>query len=367
MYLPDPRRYPRVNPQNPVIRALMAYLTAPDAATAADKRCALVEQLTSLLAAADHYALNGALTQAPSQEAYKALWQVLREVVEQPPPSGAEWNVLFTIPVILVAGARSPLQLPGRLPEPAAVLALLRQHGVVDADADLLLSPALVHPGDMAAINPALLAQWRDLPYAEAAAALGKAVREAPVQLKNEGVFLRYLVGLARQRRDGAAPLRLGGQVGAWGMPLAQLIGDALQQEGLTLFAIPRAPQPWLAAQDSARATQLETQLQVAVSNAVRSIRSKRRTPAVVLAAHEGGELRITFSSQEDGERWEGFVWPLAPLDSVEQIHGFAEALLRECQVDDVRVIDTVQPDKDGELPFFVTAHIPAKHVEQGS
>ncbi|GLS05132.1 hypothetical protein GCM10007860_22820 [Chitiniphilus shinanonensis] len=359
MYLPDPRLYPRVNPQNPVIRALMSYLTETDAAAAAGKHDALAQQVRELLATHDHYALNGALTQAPSQEAYKALWQVLRNEVETPPAGAASWAVPFVLPIVLVAGARGQTTLPGRV-DGDAVLALLRQHGVIAPDAECRLSGALVHPGDLAAVNPATLADWRDPAQAEA---IGRVVREAPVSFKDEGVFLRFLVGSAIQQRDAAPAIRLGGQVGAWGMPLAQAIGDALKLDGLTLFAIPRVPQSWLAAQEAARVTHLETRLQVAASNALRSIRSKGRTPVATIAAHEGGEIRITFSSLEDAERWEGFVWPLAPLDSAEHVRDFADALFRECQLDDIRVIDTVQPDKDGELPFFVTAHyLPKPH-----
>ncbi|TJZ66133.1 hypothetical protein [Chitiniphilus eburneus] len=335
----------------------MSYLTEADATAAGHKRDVLAQLMGELLAAHDHYALNGALTQAPSQDAYKVLWQILREQVEAPPAGAAHWQIPFALPIVLVAGARGQHTLPGRI-DGDALLALLRQHGVIAADADCRLSGALVHPGDLAAVNPATLADWREPGQADA---MGSAVREAPVSFKDEGVFLRYLVGSVTQHRDAPPAIRLGGQVGAWGMPLAQAIGDALQVDGLTLFAIPRVPQTWLAAQDSARVTQLETRLQVAASNALRSIRGKGRTPVATIAAHEGGEVRITFSSQEEADRWEGFVWPLAPLDTAEQVRDFAEGLFRECQVDDIRVIDTVQPDKEGELPFFVTAHFPPR------
>ncbi len=352
MYLPDPRLYPRVNPQNPVIRALMAFLTETDAVAAAAKRTQLIGVLAELIATRDHYALNGALTQAPSQDAYKVLWQIVRELCES--PDGARWGVPFAIPVILVVGTRSQVQLAGRLPDTEAVLALLRQHGVVAEQADVFLAPALVHPGDVAAINPAQLADWRDAPQAEA---IARAVREAPITCKDEGVFLRYLVGIATQAEGAEPAIRLNGSVGAWGLPLSELIGKALAQDGVTLFAMPRVPQTWLTAQETGRVTQLETRLQVAASNAIRSMRSKRRTPVGCIAAHEGGEIRISFSSQEDGERWEGFVWPLAPLDAAEQVRQYAEGLLRECQLDDIRVIETVQPDQQDGLPFFVTAH----------
>lgn len=352
MYLPDPRQYPRVNPQNPVIRALMSFLTEKDAAIVAEKRASLAALVEELLQNHDHPALNAALTQAPSQDAWLALWQIVSDAVEGPVSAGSK-TVPFAIPLILVAGSKNEITLLGEV-DSAAVLALLQEHGIVDRAATISLSGALVHPDTLAAINPATLRQWRDLHDASQPLPLAG----TPLTFKNEGVFLRYLVGVARQEAGQPAAVKLGGQVGNWANALAKLVGDALAQDGLTLFPIPRVPQGILAAQDGARQTQLETRLQVAASNALRSIRSKGRTPVICIASHEPAEIRITFAAQEDSERWEGYVWPLAPGDRVEAIQQYAVELFRECQVSDIRLIDGVQPDKDVDgLPFFVTAH----------
>lgn len=358
MTLPDPRFYPRVNPNNPLVRTLMAMLTEHDAGLVQQKRKALDAQLQEVLTTQDHAALNAALTQAPSHYAYSVLWEALRQAVEQVQPYSTQSATLFAIPVVLVAGIKGHAQLPGKLADIDAVTRLLKNHEVIDPQADVYVSSRLAHPEQLAGVSPAQLALWRDqLQYASGG--LPTELAEAPVALKDEGVFTRFLIGIAIQKKDAAPAIRLNAKIGAWGVPLAQEIGRQLETKGVTLFTIPRAPQTWLAAQESGRITQNETRLQVATSNALRSIRSAGRTPVVVMAAHESGEIRITFSAEEDGERWEGFVWPLAPLDDTAQILAFAQELFAECHVDEVRVIDTVQPDKQGEIPFFVTAHIP--------
>ncbi|GHD58487.1 hypothetical protein [Jeongeupia chitinilytica] len=354
MYLPDPRLYPRVNAKNPVIRSLMAFLTASEPADAQQKRQALDEVVRELLLTGDHYGLNGALTQAPTQDAYKVLWKTLRDAVEQPAAAGTH-AVPFALPIVFVAGRKGDTRLAGEV-DAGAILALLREHGVIAADADVWLGNALIGSEQLAAVNPTQLSRWQD--GITVAGPLPAELAPAPIAFKDEGVFVRYLVGVAIQPAAAEPVIRLGGAVGSWGMPLAQLLSDAFKQTGLTLFPIPRVPQSWLAAQEAGRVTVLETRLQVAASNALRSIRSKGRTPVITLAAHEGGEIRLTFSSREDAERWEGYVWPLAPLDSAEQVHAFVEDLMRECQVDDVVVVETIQPDLDTDgLPFFVTAH----------
>ncbi|QKJ67864.1 hypothetical protein HQN60_14670 [Deefgea piscis] len=362
MNLPDPRLYPRVNPQNPIIRQLMSLLTERDAAQVAQKRLGLQQLMAELLMAKDHYALNGALTQAPSQDAWMTLWHALRQEVESPSQHAQQSATLFAIPVVLVAGCKGEATLPSEIDGDAA-LAILREHGVIAADADAWLSGALLGPDILAAISPAQLAEWRatlssasDFPIDSAGSA---------IKFKDEAVALRYLIGVAIERTGKPAAITLGGQVGSWGMPLANLIGETLKTDGVTLFPIPRTPLPWLSAQDVGRVTQLETRLQVMTSNALRSIRSKGRTPVVTVAAHENNEIRITFASKEDVERWEGYVWPLLPSDHVELIAQYIQELMLECRMTDLVFVDGVQAvlDTDG-LPLFITPHTKAPALQ---
>jgi len=335
MTLPDPRRYPPPNARNPVIRLVMKQLTASSPEIAAEAARALRQNLVDMIAAGDHAGLNAILTQSPALEAAQALWQALREILEAPAPFAP-----FLIPVILVAGVKGSATLPGALTDPQALVDLLRQHGVFAPDAEVSLARELVREDALAAINPSQILRWREADLALAGASM---------PLHDEAVFLRFIVGISS-----VPPQK---RMGAWGMPLAELISKQLATEGVTLFTIPRAPQGWLSALESGRATLLETRLQHMTSNAVRGIRLKGRTPIATLAAHDNDEIRITISSQEDGERWYGFVWPLSPRDEVAAIERFATELFVECQISDIRIVPDLQPDLQDDLPFFVTAH----------
>ncbi|WP_156970677.1 hypothetical protein [Andreprevotia chitinilytica] len=337
----------------------MSLLTEADAGEITRKREALTALIASLVESHDSPGLNAALTQAPSQDAYKVLWDTLRDVVETPATTANQWAVPFAIPVILVAGFKGEATLPGEV-DAAALLDLLKSNGVIAADANAWLHNQLLSADQLAAINPSLLTAWRDQLQNPA----DHNWQLHPLKFKDEAVFQRYLVGVMVQQRDAQPAIQLNPSAGQWTLALAQKLGEMLKTNGVTLFPIPRVPLAWLPALETGRVTQLETRLQVATSNALRSIRSAGHWPVVTIAGHEGGEIRITYSSREDKERWEGFVWPLAPLDSAERIRHFAEDLLRECHLDDIRIIDAVQPDQDSDgLPFFVTAHIkPVTH-----
>lgn len=365
MTLPDPRQYPPVNARNPVIRQLMSLLTEHDETEIKAKRSQLLAMISELLAANDHSAINAALTQAPAQEAWLALWQTLCTAVEAVQDPHETQAMLFALPVILVAGSTKGTGLPCKLADPDSVLQILRDQGVLARDAVAALSPELVSLEALATISPARLYRWKNTLADSLTNGANNpfGLSASPIQIKEESAWLRFIVGAVRQPAGGPTQMLLGGQVGKWGLQLSQNLGEQLKTGDATVLAIPRTPQGWLAAQENGRNVLQETRLQLLASSAIRTIRSKGRTPVAIIAAHESDEIRITLSSREDAERWQGFVWPLAPADRMESIADFAQDLFRDCQVDDIRLIDAIQPDQKDGLPFFVTAHFdPVAH-----
>ncbi|MBB5019735.1 hypothetical protein HNQ59_003043 [Chitinivorax tropicus] len=356
MYLPDPRRFPRVDPSNPFIRQVMRVLTATDGAERSAAVQALQAELREVLASDDDMQLQAALRDAPSQEAYKYLWSELREVLEQPIES-RQRVVPFAIPVLLVAAAsKGQQQVVPVLKDMAPIIELLQSHQVLADTGELSLASKMVDLGTLQSWQPAQ--QWRWLTHLQdAARGLPVAWDEAPFVASKEAVQLRFMIGTIMHHADEPMPVRMTADATKWGMPLAQLISDQLKQDGLSLLAIPRGPQPLLQAAHSGRFARLEAGLQLFASAMIRQFRQAGETPVAVIAAHEGNELRITLSAKENSERWEGYVWPLHPLDSVELIHDNAVALFQECRVDDIRVLHEVQADMQDGLPLFLKAY----------
>ena len=74
-----------------------------------------------------------------------------------------------------------------------------------------------------------------------------------------------------------------------------------------------------------------------------------------IVANQEEKSWNVVHSSRKQAS-----AWPLAPLDSVERIAEEFMGLMRECQVEDVRLVKEVQTDREHGIPFFVTVNDPA-------
>ncbi|OHX20381.1 hypothetical protein [Chromobacterium sphagni] len=349
--LPDPRQYhPQVSLTNRLIHHAQSVLDAPDAGERDMWRQALVAAIDEMLQRGELLSISVALAMVPTQACYQVVWDGLRQAVEE---TGGARAQVFAMPLVLVAGSRSETTLPGEIADVAGLNALLRQHGVFAADGDVALSGALLHPDSVVGLDAATLYQ---LTRKHEAARDALPQQAAPVTVKEEGVFLRYLMGVAIQRDGEPSPLRQGGAVGAWGMPVMKLLGEQLKADGVTLFPIARPPLPVMQALVAGNFARFEVALQVFASSQIRRLRELDKEPVAIVSAHDNGELHFTLSARGDERNWEAFVWPLASLDNVKLIEENFRELMAECHVRDVHAIAELQPESRDGVPLFFTA-----------
>lgn len=353
MTLPDPRLQPLEAPKNPLIRQAVAVTTEPNAASSASLYQSLTAQMADALLMGDNQSLAVALQLAPNQSAYKALWHALNDILAQPSAQG--FAHIFAFPIVMVVGAKGEAQLPVALGETGSFISMLQDQGLIAADAQCAVLPHLVHPESLASLS---LSELYQLSQRTTSVEQGLPVKllPAPIEFKDEGVFVRYLVGVAMQPAHTEPVIKLGGSMGEWGMVAMKWLGDTLKTEGVTLFPIPLVPNVVPEALRQGAAMRLEVNLQVVASNTIRRLREKNLPVVAIASSHEGGEIRFTFSTPGETKNMAAFVWPLAPLDALPRIEENFQMLMKECQVDDVRLIAGLQPNEVNDIPFFVTA-----------
>ena len=153
------------------------------------------------------------------------------------------------------------------------------------------------------------------------------------------------------------------------GIPLTRELGRQLAAPGISILALPRAPQSLLHAVRQGRAAHREVGAHVFASNAIRKLRASVGEPTAVISTHRcadapvGGEVRLSLSSPFDPGQAEGFRCPLFPLDHVGEVVGMLSELLAECRVGDVRLVAGVHDDRDpvtGQPLLFKGDSVPA-------
>lgn len=354
----DPRTFPdsRAAPAEPA--RLHGLAVRSQAAETGQRAAALDTEirdaLSALLAPTHGERLAAVFATAPTAAIYRHLWRLLTQCAPEPAAASHLKVTVFALPVVLVAGldagpdARASL--PCVLDDTAALAEILREHGALAGNQTFALANALVATGaiDLAQL-PDLLA-WSASPES---ALISRALEPAPIVLAAgpETVHLRFLVGSALGAPD--ADLLRRTDVGKWGMPLAQALGRQLGAKGITVLALPRAPQSLLQAVRQGRAAQREVGAQIFAANAIRRLRAAVGEPTAVISAHRcpgavnGGEVRLSLSSPFDPREAEGFRCPLYPTETIDEVVAMLTDFLGECRVADVRVVPGVHGDRD--------------------
>jgi len=278
----------------------------------------------------------------------------------------------FAIPLVIVAGARKPCTVQGALPEVHVLRGLLEQHGAIGVTRNFGLGNALVSAEALDTMSPSAL--WR---------ASGDPAQRAPLDVlqpepiivagSREQVHLRFITGAGITPQHLPSFLESASNIGTWGMAMTKELARQLAQPGLEILPMPRPPQPLLTAAHAGRRAQLEAALSLFLGNTLRRFRMAVGDPEAVLSAHKldggAGELRLSLSTPFDDSLFEGFAWPLQPQDEAAEVTQLFQAVLAECRVTRVTLLDQVLPDRLAGGSVFVAGRMlealgrePARH-----
>lgn len=375
----DPRMFPAAADAPPEARALHDLAAAALAAATADRADAIgraiVERLAERWHARDGVALARVLATSPSPAIHRHLWRALVAIAQAPDTSGGLVASLFALPVVAIVAAEDDARpLDAVLRDPGGLAALAREHGMLGGAQAFAFAPALA-AGEAIDVErlPALAARAGTLASGAGGAALDVAPAPMSATAGRESVYLRFLVGAALAAPGTALPATH--KVGSWGIPLAQQLSRDLAAPGVSVAALPRAPQSPLAALAAGRASHREAGAALFASNAIRRLRASVGEPSAIVSAHRcadatlHGELRLSLSSPFDPREAEGFRCPLSALDNVADVAKMLVDLVRDCRVDDVRVVPGVHADRDpltGGRLLFKAETVPASGSLRG-
>lgn len=350
----DPRVYPSPDAASADAHALHeladASLGAATGAIAASRDAEIAARLDAILDAGDGDRLEAALASAPSAAIYRHLWRAIVADVERARGEGVAPR-LFALPVLVVAASDDGAEhrLDAVIDSPEALATILVEHGALSGNRQFAFAGALASAD---AIELRALPRLIRAAASSAPAPLDIAPAPLAALPGGERVHLRFLVGSALAASVGALCART--DVGKWGVPFTRALSRAIGAPGVTVVAMPRAPQSLPAAVATGRLVSREAAATLFASNALRRMRAAAGEPAATISAHRiagtrsGGELRVSLSSPFDEREAEGFRCPLEPLDRVADVADMLVRVLAECRVADVRILPGVHADRDG-------------------
>ncbi|MBY0346515.1 MAG: hypothetical protein K2P98_06625, partial [Neisseriaceae bacterium] len=328
--LPDPRRYADMGDKSNFLLSLaQIVLAAANPQDKLDKQAELAATLSGYLARQDMTPLSVALAMSPNAATYQTLWLALDLATRS--TLYPQW-ILAAMPLVLVLGGSATL--PNKL-NPDTLKGLLIQHKVIPEAAQI---DGILHTAE--ALTALTAPRLFELSHASHSP-LPLAASPEALSVAGEGVALRYILVALQRNTENAPILAFNQSVGDWGLAMMQYLGSALKTEGVTLFPISRPlTTPMQALIDGNRVRQ-DVALQIFVSSHIRALRDANLTPIAHAMACGNNTLHFSILAKEETapvtlRQGSSFVWILSPSDNIDECAANFQALMRECQVQDV-------------------------------
>jgi hypothetical protein len=303
--IPDPRQYTEDYPKTNIII---------DTALQIQNGGLILAQLDDVIANnlrnENDALINVALNLSPSNQIARLIWDGLNRVINSVPDNDIKANI-FAIPLILVAGSKNKARLKSQIDTDKLNL-FFSQNGIFKSGSDCFISGKLIDPNKLGSIRQSQLYYWvRNL--AQSRLWLPIQMEGSSIDTLNEGVFLRFLIGVSIDKNDfsGLDVSACSNQL----MGLMQLINEELKTDGVTLFPIPFAPVPLSSAFATGVEYRTEIAISVAISNIVRKMREQQLTPHALISS-EGEALKIVVKTREESDLSETSLWSLSRFAS---------------------------------------------------
>lgn len=317
----DPRKYTKVYPDtNIVINQALAVLAgrlAPQDLNAT---------VANMLKQENDALINVALNLSPSLSVSQLIWQALNLAINN--PDLPKFANIFAIPIVLVLGSKTKTKLKSQLNVDKINQFFIEKQIFANGNVGFV-SGKLLDPNAIAAIKPSQLYYWvRNLQQVKLWLPIEMVAN--PIEIINEGVFLRFLVGVTlnddnNKNIDSHAFKNSS-------LELMRIIVDELKTDGVTLFPIPFAPVALSDAFVEGGNHRKEIAIQVALSNIVREIRKEQLTPVAVIDT-EGEAIKLTVTAEEESKLIETSLWHLGKTDDFDLALNKITSLLTDIQI----------------------------------
>ncbi len=318
----DPRIYTDDYPKSNIIIQQAINILSDN-----DTDATLIEILQKFLKNKNDAIINVALNLSPNLIVTQKIWQCLLIAINK--PDMTEYAEIFTIPLVIVVGSKNQVRLPNEI-NTAKLNDLFYKNKIFIRDSDSFISGKLIEPSSIQAVTASQQYHLvRNISNSKSWLPLELAYNA--IEVVNEGVFLRYLVGITIVKNGISGLDKV--QFKQYSMDLMKLINQELATKGTTIFPIPFVPTVFSEALVVGNMKRTEIAIQVAFSNIVRKIREQGYTPLAYISTAPDSIL-LEVVAKEFNKLHELSSWHLSKVDDIEVIHQIIIDLLIDAQVE---------------------------------
>lgn len=301
--IPDPREYTKLYPKTNII--IQAALSVKDGKTDINQ----LDQIIAVKLRDEQDAMiNIALNLSPDNQTASIIWDSLNRSVNTVESNKSN---IFAIPLILVAGSKDKARIKSQI-DTDKLNQFFIENGLFLPNSDCFISGKLIDPNTISSIKYSQLYYWvRNLQKAKLW--LPIPMEGSSIETLNEGVFLRFLIGVSIDNNDinGLDLNTVQNNL----MGLMKLITKELKTDGVTLFPIPFAPVPVSSAFTTGIDYRTEIAMSVAISNVVRKMREERLIPKAIIST-DVEAIKIVVKSSAESDLSETLLWSLTKFSS---------------------------------------------------
>lgn len=324
----DPRCYATAYPKTNIV--INQALQVRDGVISSQE---LQITIANLLKKQQDSVINIALNLAPDLASCKIIYQQLHLAINSNHLEDGG-SCLFAIPVILVCGSKKKAKLVDKI-DTNWLNQFFIENNLIDNNIDWFISGKLIDQQQITKIKPSQFYYWvRNIKNAKLW--LPVDLEPSAVEVINEGVFLRFLIGVAVPDNN---PFSLSdiinfNKYNKSSIYLMQYLVSQLKTDGVTLFPIPFAPIHLSSSFVEGDNYRKEIAIQVALSNIIRKIRENNLTPVIYLSGASRNAVEIKTISKEPSELSEVSLWHLNWHDELDHIITKLISLIKEIGVE---------------------------------
>ncbi|MFH4355194.1 MAG: hypothetical protein WDW20_00315 [Neisseriaceae bacterium] len=340
--LVDTRPYSKDKPRSRlalITEQVLLSATKPDREFAEKQ---LEEAIEKLLIEKQSLPITIAMSLSPSQEYYKVLLQALQTTL-QAKQGESQW---IALPLVILLGSSRTQSLDLEIPLDSLQPLLTKWYGfqasevfwfnyLVPMD---LLSGVKSEQWYEAKLKPAALVKWL------------QSYSPQVIQLqKGQQILLSFVLGytveLALDKKNSEQAL----------MEMMQFWTEYFLKQDLTPFVLPMPPSAVLKGMLEGGHMSKKVELDIFISEAIRSIKLLRLPVGAIIATKEGGSLEISLQSLDSPKKVFTYSWKLSFAESLDERVEELISLLTDCQVDQISLLKCPM-EFQASIPDFATA-----------